>query len=154
MNRSIEYPRGITSNQIATLDHIGWFATPPGDPGVIGAFPAKDDASASIDDRARAYLHVNCAQCHQPDGPTPVAMDLRFDTPIADMAVCGAPDAGDLGLGNGARIVAPGDPAISVLSARMHRRDDDAMPPIGTELVDDVGVGVVDDWIAALATCP
>jgi uncharacterized repeat protein (TIGR03806 family) len=145
---------GRTSNEIATLDHIGMFDTSPGDPATLAAFAAIDDASASTEDRARAWLHVNCSQCHQPSGPTPVDLDLRFDTALADMHVCDTPTEGDLGLGIDSKVIVPGEPSLSVLSARIHRRDANGMPPMGTSLVDDVGAGVVDDWIAGLATCP
>jgi uncharacterized repeat protein (TIGR03806 family) len=155
MNRAVTYPStGITAPQIATLAHIGWLTAAPDDTAALGAFPAIDDASASTEDKARAWLHVNCAQCHQPGGPTTVNLDLRYDTPLADTAVCGPPQAGNLDLGGGTMILAPGDPAKSVLSSRIHRRDASGMPPSGSAIVDDVGAAVIDAWITDLASCP
>ena len=103
--------------------------------------------------QARTYLHVNCSQCHRPDGPTRVEMDFRVDTALADMGICGDPEQGNLGVG-GAKIVTPGDPAKSILSLRMHRRDVNQMPPIATQIVDEAGVAVIDEWITGLTSCP
>jgi mono/diheme cytochrome c family protein len=110
--------------------------------------------SMPLFDRARAYLHTNCAQCHRPGGPTPSALDLRFATPLSATGLCGAPQSGDLGLGVAARIVAPGEPDGSVLTARMDRRDAFAMPPLASNVVDAEGVALLNEWIASLGTCP
>jgi mono/diheme cytochrome c family protein len=112
------------------------------------------DATAPLDARARAYLHTNCAHCHRPNGPAPTALDLRYSTALGDMGACDAPaNNGDVGLGADARIVAPGDPARSVLAARMERRDAAAMPPLASFVADDAGVALVRDWIATLTGC-
>jgi hypothetical protein len=71
------------------------------------------------------------------------------------MNVCDAiPGSGDVGIGPTARLVVPGDPASSVISSRIHRRDALAMPPVGSALVDETGAGVVDEWITSLTGCP
>jgi hypothetical protein len=64
-----------------------------------------------------------------------------------------APQSGDLGLGAGARIIAPGSAANSVLLARMNRRDANAMPPLASTVVDTAGVTLVQDWIGSLTIC-
>lgn len=154
LNRALTYPStGRTGNQLSTLDAIGMFTAPPGDPGAIPAYPALDDPAATAEELARTYLQVNCAMCHQPEGPTRSDMDLRASTALADMNVCVAPTFGTLGSPS-AQIVTPGDPASSVLALRPSRRDADQMPPLGTGVVDDAGVDVIEAWIAGLATCP
>jgi hypothetical protein len=71
--------------------------------------PDPADSGAGMNDRARAYLHSNCAQCHRPKGPTPVDLDFRYATALANTNACDVqPQAGDPGLTN-ARIIAPGD---------------------------------------------
>ncbi len=130
------------------------FASPlQGDPATLPAMPDPTDANAALGDRARAYLHTNCANCHQPGGPTPVNLDLRYTTSLANMNACDVvPTSGDLGLPM-ARIVAPGDAARSVLVARMNLRNMDGMPPLGSTIVDGAGVALVSDWINGLAAC-
>ncbi|MFB3077109.1 MAG: hypothetical protein ACE1Y4_03800, partial [Lysobacterales bacterium] len=144
-----------TANQLATLEHIGAFSTNlPDQPENLPVMPDPFDQSANLENRAKAYLHINCAQCHQPGGPTSVSIDLRFDTPLSGMAICDVvPQNGDLGLPN-ARIVAVGDPASSVLLERMNRRDVFGMPPLGSLMVDIAGTNLISQWITSVSICP
>jgi uncharacterized repeat protein (TIGR03806 family) len=155
LNRNLTYAStGRTANQLRTLDAITMFTTPLGDPALQPAMPDPFDTSAPLAQRARAYLHTNCAQCHRPSGPTPSSMDLRYGTLLSSTSACGvAPQSGDLGLGAGARIIAPGSAANSVLLARMNRRDANAMPPLASTVVDTAGVTLVQDWIGSLTIC-
>lgn len=142
------------SNQLATLEHIGLFDKPLGKPPAdIVAYP-DPLGPGPLEPRARAYLHANCAQCHRPGNASRSDMDLRFATLLHDALACGV-DAkvDDLGL-VGAKIVAPGMPASSVLSLRAHATGASRMPPLATKLVDTQGVRVVDDWIQSLTACP
>jgi uncharacterized repeat protein (TIGR03806 family) len=155
LNRDLAYAAtGRTANQLRTLDAIALFATPLGSSALQPAMPDPFDASAALAERARAYLHTNCAQCHRPGGPTPSSIDLRYSTLLSGTNACGAlPQEGDLGLGAGARIIAPGNAASSVLAARMARRDADAMPPLASSIVDAAGVALINEWIESLTTC-
>lgn len=106
------------ANQLKTLEHIGMFAAPLGKPvEQIVRYPAFDEASAPLEARARAYLHANCANCHQPNGPGRGDWDLRFSTSLEDTATCNADqEAGDLGVA-GAKLLVPGDPSKSLISS-------------------------------------
>jgi uncharacterized repeat protein (TIGR03806 family) len=158
LNRNFTYTVSrVTDNQLRTLDHLGVLDRDigPFTGGIAvasqhAARPALDDAGASIERRARAYLETNCAVCHQPGGGTPVTIDLREDVAVAAMGIVDvAPTAGDLGIAN-ARIVARGDRARSVLWQRMRRLDEARMPVISSHRVDDAGVDIVGRWIDAL----
>jgi uncharacterized repeat protein (TIGR03806 family) len=145
---------GRTANQLRTLDHIALFTTPLGDPAAQPSMPDPFDATASLGQRARAYLHTNCSQCHRPGGGTPSSMDLRYGTLLSSTMACDAPpQAGDLGIGAAARIIAPGSAANSVLLARASRRDANGMPPLASNEVDTAGVMLLDQWITSLSTC-
>jgi mono/diheme cytochrome c family protein len=157
LNRTFTYPQtNRTANQITTLDAINTL-TPAiaGDPATLPAFPDPAGASGTLAERARSYLHTNCSQCHRPGGPTPVNLDLRYTTALNATNACGlAPQAGDLGLGAAARIIAPGSATNSVLVARVNRRNDpNQMPPIGSNLIDTTGVALLTQWINGLANC-
>lgn len=155
LNRLYAYPLpGRTANQLATLEHIDWFTTPlPGAPETLPALADPRDAGRTLLNRARAYLHTNCAQCHRPGGPTPSTMDLRATTALPAMNVCDVlPQSGDLGILN-ARLIAAGDATRSVLVARMNRRDANGMPPIGSNLIDSSGVMLLSNWINSLTGC-
>ncbi|MCZ6890273.1 MAG: PQQ-dependent sugar dehydrogenase [Gammaproteobacteria bacterium] len=143
VNRDFDFP-DATDNQLRTFDHIGFFAADAGisNPALFGAFvvPAT----------ARAYLDVNCAQCHRPGGPAPVDLDLRFDSADASMNAIGvAPLAGDLGIAD-ARIVTAGEKETSVLWQRMRTLSNERMPPLSSHRVDQAGVDLVGAWIDAM----
>jgi hypothetical protein len=116
--------------------------------------PDPSSTTAPLADRARAYLHTNCANCHRAGGPTPSSMDLRYSTLLSSTNACGAtPQSGDVGLGAAARIIAPGSAANSVLVARMSKRDANGMPPLASSIVDAAGVALIQQWINGLTTC-
>jgi uncharacterized repeat protein (TIGR03806 family) len=156
MNRDFTYPQtGRTHNQLETFDVISMFASPlQGSPATLPAMPDPMDTNADLNDRARAYLHTNCAQCHQPGGPTPVNIDLRYTTFLPNTNACGVdPTSGNLGI-NMAQIISPGDAARSVLVARMDDRlNDTAMPPLASNFIDTEGVVLITGWINSLAGC-
>lgn len=149
------YPgSGRIANQLATYHHIGLFSQP------LKARPEHSprladllNQDSDVGQRARAYLHSNCAQCHQPGGPTGRAMDLRFTTALADMNICNVvPQGTHLDIAD-ARLIAPGRSESSVLLARMNRRDLQRMPPLASLAVDEEGVELITEWIAGLQDC-
>jgi uncharacterized repeat protein (TIGR03806 family) len=155
LNGNLTYATtGRTANQLTTLDSIGVFSprlSPP-----AAQQPALADpygTAGTLEQRARAYLHTNCANCHRPGGSTPSPMDLRWQTALGATNACNVvPQAGDLGVAN-ARIIAPGDAARSVLVQRTNRRDAAAMPPLSSHVVDTAGVQLLQQWINQLPGC-
>lgn len=155
LNSELTYPStGTRANQLVTHEGVGLLSAPLGaEPADLPALVDPADAGGGLAARARAYLHTNCAGCHRPGGPTPSGMDLRHDTGLGDTGACDAPPAsGDLGIA-GARLIAPGDAARSLIVARMDRRDASAMPPLASAVVDVDGVALVSEWIEGLAGC-
>jgi uncharacterized repeat protein (TIGR03806 family) len=155
LNRDFIYPQtGRTADQLYTLSHIGTFVAPVTNPASEPALADPADASASLDARARAYLHTNCSQCHRPGGPTPTPLDLRATTALGMTNACNtAPQSGDLGIGASARLIAPGSAANSLVVQRMNRRDQHAMPPLASLEVDAAGVALITQWINGLTGC-
>lgn len=146
---------GTMANQLDTLSHIGLFTPAIGSAGAY-AYPDPLGSAGTVAERARAYLHTNCSQCHRPSGGTPVSIDLRYQATAAmsGTGTCAAtPLRGDLGV-SGAKIIDPGSPATSVLYLRMHTRGANQMPPIASTLVDAAGASLLSDWITQMsATC-
>ncbi len=157
MNRSFTYPQtNRTANQVTTLNAINTLSPPiAGDPATLPVISDPAGASGTLAERARSYLHTNCSQCHRPGGPTPVNLDLRYTTALSATNACNAvPQAGDLGRGAAARIIAPGSSANSVLVARVNRRNDsNQMPPVGSNRIDTAGVALLTQWIDGLPNC-
>lgn len=142
------------SNQLATFEHIGLFDTALGKPlSDIVSYPKPTGTTGTLDARARAWLHTNCAQCHRPGGPGRGGLDLRFGTALGATNTCNAPQLGDLGAVD-ARVIAPGAPNRSVLSLRPHALGANRMPPIASTVVDTEGLKVLDGWITGLKSCP
>lgn len=154
-NSSILYPQtGRTANQLTTLNTIA-VLTPPvaADPATLPRYFDPYNASVgTVTERARSYLHSNCSQCHRPGGPTPVNIDFRYTTPLASMNACDVVPNAPLGIPN-ERIIAPGGAASSVLVARMNRRDQNAMPPLASNVIDAAGVALLTQWIDGLPGC-
>jgi len=154
LNNSMLYSASvIDAHQLDTLAHINLFSSAITSTQKAQTLFPLNDTSATIAQRARSYLHSNCSNCHSPDGPTPVNLDLRYSTSLAATQTCNVqPTAGDLGINN-VRIIAPGEPERSVLLARMKVRDVNQMPPLASHVVDQAAVDVISAWIGELASC-
>lgn len=155
LNRNFTYPQtGRTANELLTLNNISMLTPAIPDPSAQPTMPDPADTSAPLANRARAYLHTNCAQCHRAGGPTAVNMDLRYTTAFSATNTCNVvPQAGDLGLGAGARLIAPGSAANSILINRTNRRDAFGMPTLGSNQVDTAGVTLLTEWVNSLTGC-
>ena len=149
MNRDFDYAPRV-DNQLRSLNHIGYFDSDIGVASQYEAYPDIEDAAIDLTQRAKAYLAVNCAQCHQPGGSAPVDMDLRFDVELSQMGVVDVlPQAGNLGLVE-ARILSPGIKENSVLWERMGLLDENRMPPLASHVVDSQGLSLIGQWIDSL----
>ncbi len=155
LNRDFLYPQtSRNANELFTLNHIAVLSPPIPDPSTWPRMADPADTTAPLTERARAYLHTNCSQCHRPGGPTPSAMDLRYTTPLDRTGTCDAPpQSGDLGLGAAARLIAPGSATSSIVVNRANRRDGNAMPPLASNVIDTAGVALLTQWIDSLSGC-
>jgi hypothetical protein len=115
--------------------------------------PRWDDASEPLAARARAYLEVNCAHCHNPAGAASNSgLFLEYERPegmatgIRKRAVAAGRGGG--GLDND---IEPGAPDRSILVYRMHSTDPGiAMPEVGRSTVHSEAVTLMEQWIAAM----
>jgi len=54
----------------------------------IESLPIWDNSSFTVEERARAYLDVNCAHCHSPIGYASFkGIDFRYDTPFGETKI-------------------------------------------------------------------
>ncbi len=158
-NRLFNYPQtGIAANQLTTLAHIGLLeldsnidvTTLEKFPDLNQGFPPPDQLEAA----ARAYLHVNCSICHQPQGPGGGPEDFRALIPFSEMNACNvAPTRGDLGVAD-AKLLFPAEPDKSILLLRMKALDTNRMPPLASSIVDFFGVDLMTAWIESITACP
>lgn len=153
LNRDHDYAEPnrpiVTANQLATFDHLGYFAKPLPEKRIAWVNP--HDESAPLDARARTYLHINCAHCHRRGGGGSAPFDIQITTPIEKSMLLGTrPTQGTFDI-HGAQIVAPGDPWRSVLYYRMMKLGSGRMPQFGSKVNDDRGTWLILDWISSLS---
>ncbi len=119
----------------------------------VDKFPDYMDASESLNSRARAYLDVNCAHCHQ-DGGSAKTSGLHLVYQEADLYKLGVnkpPVAAGKGSGSLAYDIVKGKPEESIMLYRMiHLEPDIVMPEIGKNLVHKEGVALIEAWIKSL----
>lgn len=153
------------ANQLKRLADLGVLtphrvtATPP-----AWRWHGLDDASASLEKRARSYLAANCSHCHGNKAITgPIhsfdyfsdRIPLRYDParPSVYGPYVGAPSSGGPVV---PQMAYPGFPDSSFLVKRMLSRgtfedvNPAQMPPLATYQPDSAAVRVVADWICAL----
>lgn len=149
LNRTVER-HGGTANQLAALRDHGWLTGGPDEPETAARYADPYDGSADLEDRAKSYLHVNCAHCHQPHAGGTATIDLSYGVLLADAQMIDVrPAQGAFGISD-ARIIAPGDPNGSVLHYRMLKSGGGRMPRLGSDEVDEAGVQLIREWIAAM----
>ncbi len=150
LNRAYTYPSGATDNEIRTWNHLGLFAASVSDAD-LAALPtlaASDDASRSLQDRARSYLDANCSQCHRPGG-TVAYFDARYDTPIEKQGLIDGPVLLDQGIDR-PRVISPHDIWRSIAFMRVNTVGEIKMPPVARETIDQSGVRLLEEWITSM----
>jgi uncharacterized repeat protein (TIGR03806 family) len=153
INRDFIYPGNLIANQIQTLATVNYFTSNPGSHTNLPQMP-NPHSSENLTDRARAYLHTNCSNCHQPNGPGRGGMDFRYTSNWATAGYCNQlPSLGNFGITD-ARLLKPGIAAESIIPLRMARSDIHRMPPLGVSITDTQGLGVIQNWINSLNQCP
>ena len=138
-------------NQMHDWTVLGILDQAPRDaPRVPQAYDASD---GTREQRARAYLDVNCAHCHNPQGPAHTSgLDLRWSQhePI-QWGVLKRPVAAGRGSAGYEFAIEPGHPERSILLYRMESTDPGVMmPETGRQLIDDRGVALMREWIAEM----
>ncbi|MEL7163021.1 MAG: hypothetical protein AAFN92_19840, partial [Bacteroidota bacterium] len=105
---------------------------------------------ASLDERIRSYLDANCASCHRLGGVSGVTMDLRFHTPLQAKNIVDLPTRSQSS-GHDNLLVEPGDHQASELWIRDQSTDENRMPPLARNLVDEAYIEALAEWIDGLA---
>jgi len=123
-------------NPLLTLEHLGMLSAPIAKE-AYAALPILGGYD-TVERRARAYLHGNCAFCHG----DPKKLDLRFSLALFDTRAC-----------DGKRVI-PGNTSASTVATLMRATDATRMPPFSSALPHDAAITVVEDWIRSTPPCP
>jgi len=139
---------------LRTWNHLRLFTRTlsNGELAALPALAAANDASRSLEDRARSYLDANCSQCHRPGG-TVANFDARYDTPLLDQALIDGPVLIDQGVDR-PRVISPHDIWRSIAFMRVNSVGDIQMPPLARETIDTTGVNLLREWIDSMPGRP
>ena len=139
--------------QLEALVDGGWLTGAP-DPQTWPKAPVfDDDTTGTLDERARAWLDINCAHCHNPDGAARTSgLDLRASqTDPFEYGVCKPPVAAGGGSGGRQYNIVPGEPDASILVFRLESTEPDVMmPELGRNLVHAESLALIREWITAM----
>jgi uncharacterized repeat protein (TIGR03806 family) len=152
LNRDFTYADS-TENQLARWTKAGILAGAPA-PTESPRFPVwNDPKTGTLEQRARAYLEINCAHCHNPKGPARTsALDLMAAQTEPRLWGLGKPPIA-AGRASGGRLfdIVPGKPDQSIMVYRMESTDPGVMmPELPRRLVDDEGVALIREWITRM----
>jgi len=158
LNKDHRYPRAPgaeadsrNDNQIRTLAHIGMLDKSLFDEPALKLADPRD-ANADLQERARSWLHVNCAHCHRFGAGGSVASFFNYDQKLEESrTVDFAPSQGMFGI-PAAHVITPGDPLRSVLYYRISSLGPARMPRIGSRRVSEAGSDLIYDWIKRMPT--
>lgn len=150
MNFAINFADGL-KNQIQKLKEFGYLASVPAD---INSIVDYNDVNKPLDERARSYLEINCAHCHREGGYAefyPVRLNF---TPQADYNALGFCVEPNININwnipdiNADQIFYPGNHERSVVFYRMNTTENNIkMPMIGTTMIHQEGVSLINSWI-------
>lgn len=150
LNGNFTYEEG-TENQLLKWQQAGLLEGLPPLREVDKLAVWDDPTTGSLDARARAWLDINCAHCHNPHGPantSGLSLDA-YETDPAALGVNKAPVAAGRGAGDLNYDIVPGKPEASILLYRIASTEPGvSMPEIGRSQVHEEGVALIREWIA------
>lgn len=126
-------------------------------PGLLES-PPRIAASSAETRAALGYLHANCGHCHNTvdsGAGVPVGIDLAHDVTGGTagvtkklLAMLDQPSRFKPAGRPAGVIVQPGNAEASMLAWRMRTRNPNTqMPPLGTDIIDDEGLALIERWI-------
>jgi uncharacterized repeat protein (TIGR03806 family) len=149
LNGTHTYPEE-TANQLAYWKKAGLLEGLPDSDQIPAGIVWNDPETGTVEQRARAWLDINCAHCHQPLGPASTSgLFLRKnETDPLRLGINKTPVAAGRGSGDRMFSVVPGNPDASILVYRMESKDPGVMmPELGRSLIHKEGLALVRQWI-------
>mgnify|MGYP006209346313 CR=1 FL=1 len=152
LNREKDYADG-RENQLDYWSRKGLLKGAPNSVDAPRLADYDDSESGSVDERARAWLEINCAHCHSEGARSwNTGLDLMADeTDRSLLGIYKTPTAAGRGTGGLQYGIVPGQPEASILMHRiMSSEPDVAMPELGRTIVHVEGAALVEEWIRGL----
>lgn len=156
LNKDFTYEDG-SENQLMRWQKLGFVANVPS-PEFCPKTPNWEDSTTyNLNQRARAYLDMNCGHCHNPKGPAYTSgfyLNLENQA-LANLGVCKTPVAAGKATGGKLFDIVPGKPEESILIHRMKSEDPGVrMPELGKNMLHPEGISIVERWIASMKPEP
>ena len=152
LNKSYPYADG-SMNQLDKWAAVGYLTgyEPTADHPRVANW--EDESSGTLQERALAYLDINCGHCHNPDGSANTSgLHLVADAvPDMSLGIYKATVSAGAGTGGHTYSVVPGNPEESIMIYRMSSTDPGAMmPELGRTIVHKEGIALISNWIKNL----
>lgn len=169
LNRDYTYGDGVARNQLSYLKALGILSGFDGNTAAAPKLADWHDGNATLGERAKSYLDINCAHCHSGNPGAGTGGDavqsglllnsenVGVDASKYTWGVCKLPLAYVGGPSTSYRYdIQPGVPDFSVLLYRMsHVGSGQTMPKVGRQTNHTEAVQMVGSWISSLSgTCP
>ena len=152
LNGDFKYADGV-DNQLIRWKKTNLLNGLPDDLKIIPQLPNYENPAATLDSRAKAYLDINCAHCHNRQGPAQTS-GLFLDWKTTDSTAYGfykTPVAAGRGSGNLLFDIVPAKPQESILVYRMESLDPGVMmPEMSRRLQHTEGVRLIKEWIKSM----
>lgn len=152
LNKNFDYADG-SANQLDRWAQAGYLKGAPAPDSAPKLAVWNDPTTGTVDDRARAWLEINCAHCHNPRGPANTSgLDLRLSQrdPVK-WGVMKVPVAAGRGSGGRSYDIVPGKPDESILTLRLESTEPGIMmPELPRRLVDEDSLPLIKEWIASM----
>ncbi|WP_266368978.1 SO2930 family diheme c-type cytochrome [Tellurirhabdus rosea] len=152
LNGIFTYSDG-SENQLSRWSRLKWLQKLPELAEVPKLAIWNDPATGTVAERARAWLDINCAHCHSPQGPARTSgLDLRIrqNDPTL-LGINKTPVAAGRGSGGRQFDIVAGHPEKSILVYRLESVDPGIrMPELSRQLVHEESVELVKEWIKNL----
>jgi uncharacterized repeat protein (TIGR03806 family) len=156
LNKDFGYAEGA-ENQLTHWSKAGILSGAPAPEQAPRLAVWNDPASGTLEQRARAWLDINCAHCHNPRGPARTSgLDLAVSqTDRHQWGLWKTPIAAGRGSGGRSYDIVPGHPDDSILVYRIESTEPGVMmPELSRRLVDEEGAALVRQWVASLEPQP
>lgn len=151
LNNELDYG-AVKKNQLEYLSELGKLEGFKG----MSAHPAMinyEDQTQALDDRAMAYLDINCSHCHSAAGPASTSgLFLTYDQKDAlKLGINKTPVAAGKGSGSFKFDIVPGQADQSIITHRMNSTEVGvAMPELGRTTIHREGVELIRQWINSM----
>jgi len=158
LNKDFDYYHGqekIIQNQLVHWKNLGVLSKLPNDFHKVPRQPVWNDPSdGSLEERAKSYLGINCAHCHNPTGIarfSGLMLETFRDVESTEYGNCKPPVAAGSGAGKLKFDVVPGKAKKSILFYRLSSSQPGVkMPEVGRSLVHKKGAALIKAWIDSM----